>query len=106
MGPNMLWLTEWLVTEMNLQPGMRVLDMGCGRIMSGLERVSDTDWTKLCRKAKQHGGHLLLEKAPEEFKQRHDVFGPQRSGWHVMHRVKNELDPHRLFAPGRLPGKV
>src|ERR1700722_12568444 len=30
-GDNWLWLTEWLTTAMNLQPGMRVLDLGCGR---------------------------------------------------------------------------
>ena len=31
MGPNPLWLTEFLVQSMDLQPGMRVLDLGCGR---------------------------------------------------------------------------
>ena len=36
MGPNALWLTEWLCQEMNLQPGMRVLDLGCGRGMSSI----------------------------------------------------------------------
>ena len=30
-GANSLWLTEWLATAMDLQPGMRVLDLGCGR---------------------------------------------------------------------------
>ena len=29
-GANALWLTEWLTAELNLQPGMRVLDLGCG----------------------------------------------------------------------------
>jgi hypothetical protein len=28
MGPNVLWLTEWLCEKMELEPGMRVLDMG------------------------------------------------------------------------------
>ena len=36
MGPNSLWLTEWLCEEMGLKPGMRVLDMGCGRAMSAI----------------------------------------------------------------------
>ena len=36
MGPNALWLTEWLCEAMNLQPGMRVLDMGCGKAMSSI----------------------------------------------------------------------
>jgi SAM-dependent methyltransferase len=30
-GANSLWLTEWLTEAMHLQPGMRVLDLGCGR---------------------------------------------------------------------------
>lgn len=36
MGPNALWLTEWLCRDMDLQPGIRVLDMGCGRAMSSI----------------------------------------------------------------------
>ncbi len=30
MGPNALCLIEALCEKMNLQPGMRILDMGCG----------------------------------------------------------------------------
>jgi cyclopropane fatty-acyl-phospholipid synthase-like methyltransferase len=36
MGPNALWLTEWLCERMDLRPGMRVLDMGCGRGLSSV----------------------------------------------------------------------
>jgi SAM-dependent methyltransferase len=36
MGPNALWLTEWLCRDMDLEPGMRVLDMGCGTAMSSV----------------------------------------------------------------------
>lgn len=35
-GANPLWLTEWLCRSLNLQPGMRVLDLGCGRAMSSI----------------------------------------------------------------------
>jgi len=35
-GANVLWLTEWLLTAMDLQPGMRVLDLGCGRASSSI----------------------------------------------------------------------
>ena len=31
MGPNPLWLTEFLVQPFDLKPGMRVLDLGCGK---------------------------------------------------------------------------
>jgi SAM-dependent methyltransferase len=33
---NALWLTEWLCESLDLQPGMRVLDLGCGRAMSSI----------------------------------------------------------------------
>ncbi len=36
MGPNVLWLTEALTETMALQPGMRVLDLGCGRALSSI----------------------------------------------------------------------
>jgi SAM-dependent methyltransferase len=36
MGPNVLWLTEWLCEKMDLRPGMRVLDMGCGKALSSV----------------------------------------------------------------------
>jgi len=36
MGPNPLWLTEWLCQEVTLRPGMRILDLGCGRGLSSI----------------------------------------------------------------------
>jgi SAM-dependent methyltransferase len=36
MGPNPLWLAEWLAQAMRLQPGMRVLDLGCGKGLSSI----------------------------------------------------------------------
>lgn len=36
MGPNVLWLTEALSQQMDLKPGMRVLDMGCGKAVSSI----------------------------------------------------------------------
>jgi cyclopropane fatty-acyl-phospholipid synthase-like methyltransferase len=35
-GANALWLTEWLTTALDLQPGIRVLDLGCGRASSSI----------------------------------------------------------------------
>lgn len=36
MGPNALWLMEWLCEAMSLEAGMRVLDLGCGRAMTSV----------------------------------------------------------------------
>src|SRR3954464_575242 len=33
---NPLWMTEWLCEALDLRPGMRVLDLGCGRAMSSV----------------------------------------------------------------------
>ncbi|MCA1595266.1 MAG: methyltransferase domain-containing protein, partial [Chloroflexi bacterium] len=35
-GANALWLTEWLTSALDLRPGMRVLDLGCGRASSSI----------------------------------------------------------------------
>ena len=36
MGPNALWLVEWLCQRLALRPGMRVLDLGCGKAMTSV----------------------------------------------------------------------
>lgn len=36
MGAHPLWMTEWLCEKMALKPGMRVLDLGCGRATSSI----------------------------------------------------------------------
>jgi len=35
-GANSLWLTEWLAEALDLRPGMRVLDLACGRGASSI----------------------------------------------------------------------
>jgi len=36
MGPNALWLMEALVEALPIEPGTRVLDLGCGRAMTSI----------------------------------------------------------------------
>lgn len=36
MGPNALWLMEWLCEKMDFKPGMRVLDLGCGKAITSI----------------------------------------------------------------------
>ena len=43
MGPSVLWLTESLTQVMDLEPGMRVLDMGCGRAISSIFLAKEFD---------------------------------------------------------------
>ena len=43
MGPNSLWLTEWLCQRMSLSAGMRVLDLSCGRALSSIFLAREFD---------------------------------------------------------------
>lgn len=36
MGPCSVWLAEFLTISMDLKPGMRVLDLGCGKALSSI----------------------------------------------------------------------
>lgn len=36
MGPNVLWLTESLSQRLDLRPGLRILDLGCGKALSSI----------------------------------------------------------------------
>jgi SAM-dependent methyltransferase len=36
MGPNALWLLEWLCQTLPFEAGMRVLDLGCGKAMTSI----------------------------------------------------------------------
>jgi len=83
-----------------------LLDFGCGRLLAGFDDLNDEQWSGICNLAAGHDGHVLLEKAPDDFRKRNDVFGLPKAAWKIMHRIKAELDPANMFAPGRLPGKV
>ncbi len=83
-----------------------LLDLGCGTLRAGLDELSDEDWDTICAAARANEGQVILEKAPRIFKAGHDVFGPVRTEWQVMHRIKKAMDPAGVFSPGQLPGKV
>ena len=36
MGPNSVWLTEYLTEEILIDPNMKILDLGCGKAMSSI----------------------------------------------------------------------
>jgi len=80
-------------------------DFGCGRVRAGIAGMSEDAWKGLCGHARDLEGHILLEKAPDDFKKRQDVYGPPRRAWKVMHKIKAALDPKNIFASGRLPGR-
>ena len=68
--------------------------------------MQDASWHEIGQRLRELAGHAVLEKSPDEFKARNDVFGPPRPEWNLMHRVKVILDPKLIFAPGRMPGLI
>jgi glycolate oxidase subunit GlcD len=92
--------------DKELSFSQKFLDFGCGRILAGIDDLTDEQWARICNLAIEHDGHVLLEKATDNFKANNDVFGLPNSAWKIMHQIKAELDPANIFAPGRLPGKV
>jgi FAD/FMN-containing dehydrogenase len=83
-----------------------LIDFGCGRLLTGYGAMIDEAWHAIGTSVRALAGHATLEKAPDEFKQRNDVYGPPRPEWKLMHRIKDILDPHYIFAAGRMPGRV
>lgn len=43
MGPNPLWLLEDLLDDVELRPGMRIMDLGCGRGMTSIFLAREFD---------------------------------------------------------------
>lgn len=43
MGINPLWLTEWVCEKIPLAPGMRLLDLGCGKGLSSIFLAQEYD---------------------------------------------------------------
>jgi len=99
-------VTEFAILAAERHPAQQMLlDFGCGRVLASLPNLPEDAWTRLCALARRLEGHARLERAPDEFKKRHDVFGPPRADWPLAHRLKDALDPRNVFAPGRMPGR-
>jgi FAD/FMN-containing dehydrogenase len=82
------------------------VDFGCGRIFAGFDDMNPMIWQELGDLSMEHQGVAILEKAPDDFKEKYDVFGPYRPEWKMVHKIKTALDPHNRFATGPLPGKI
>ncbi len=82
-----------------------LVDWGCGRLTAGLVDLHADAWPVWLAAAAVLDANVVLEKAPDAFRQDHDVFCPRRADWDLTHKLKLALDPHGIFAPGRLPGR-
>lgn len=103
-------LTAFLAGLQAATAGWQVLaDLGCGRLTIALPELTAASWSQWCAAAGAQDGTVVLEALPEnaadEFLARHARGGPPREDWPLMHKIKTALDPHDIFAPGRLPGQ-
>jgi cyclopropane fatty-acyl-phospholipid synthase-like methyltransferase len=70
MGPNVLWLTEFLCEVMNIKSGMRILDLGCGKALSSIFLAREFDvqvwatdlWITATENAERINANQLSEK--------------------------------------------
>ena len=52
------------------------------------------------------GGYAVVERCPTQAKKGLDVWGDAGQGLGVMRRLKEQMDPNRLFNPGRFVGGI
>lgn len=88
-----------------LKPDSVMMDIGCGRLWATFNQFGSSAWQKICQLAVDHNGHALLEKAPDAFKEKQDVFGIYQPDWKLNHWIKEALDPECRFFPGNSPVK-
>jgi glycolate oxidase FAD binding subunit len=68
-------------------------DLTPGRAAAMLKGLAET--------ASSAGGNLVLPRCPAGWKRDLPVWGAPRGDAWLMRRVKEQLDPRRLFNPGR-----
>ncbi len=56
--------------------------------------------------AVRRDGFWVVDAAPPGVKANLDVFGPARSDFAIMRRLKEQFDPHRTLSPGRFAGRL
>ena len=72
---------------------------------TALEQFASNVIAGLRNHARNVGGNLTVESAPEQIKRQVDVWGQVGSSLKLMQQIKSRLDPLNLFNPGRfVPG--
>lgn len=73
-----------------------------GHVRAGLTKESAAAMLKRLRELAATGqGHVIIRRCPSAWKDAALVWGPPRGDYWLMRKVKEQLDPQRLFNPGR-----
>jgi glycolate oxidase FAD binding subunit len=104
-------LTGWVseqVSSKGIEHGMLV-HAGSGTSLLGLlldgsEESGVEVIEQVLKRCWDSGGNLVLKRAPASMKGRLPMWGQKGSDFHVMKRLKEELDPFGIMSPGRFIG--
>ena len=94
------------MVEKRIEGAGCLFDFGQGRILAGVESLEHAAWEAVLEESASLGGWAMLAKAPRDFKQGRDIYGPRKPDWDLTGRVKQALDPGGVFSPGCLPGGI
>ena len=96
MGPNAIWITEFLSTAMSLKPGMKVLDLGCGKAMTSIFLAREFD-------VEVWANDLWIPAAENEERIRQAGLADQIHAVHVKptpsHMKEGSLTPSSAWTP-------
>ena len=89
------------------------LDAGIVRLMVWLHddprsvsAIVERTINMLRQEVNNYKGHVVVERCPAEVKQNIDVWGDTAEGFHIMRRIKDQLDPVGILNPGRFVGGI
>lgn len=79
---------------------------GVGVLRVHLAQGSPASVRTLREAAQAMGGTLVVERAPAALKAEVDVWGPVGDSLELMRQIKQTVDPHGMFSPGRFVDRL
>jgi FAD/FMN-containing dehydrogenase len=71
------------------------------QVGQGLTLEKASNIVSRCREWLGTHGSIVVQRCPAEWKETISIWGPQRSEFALMRTIKEKLDPHGMFNPGR-----
>ncbi len=93
---------DWIAIAQANGATQTVWDCGLGIVRASFNDVPDI--AVLREEAISRGGHLRLERAPDEVRTWQNVWGETGDDFFLMQRLKAKFDPTNVCAPGRFVG--
>ncbi|HVF84349.1 MAG TPA: FAD-binding oxidoreductase [Abditibacteriaceae bacterium] len=94
--------SEWIANAQQNGATQTIWDCGLGTVRAAFDHVPDI--AALRKEAELRGGHLRLERAPDEVRTPENVWGATGDDFLLIQRLKAKFDPANVCAPGRFVG--